>query len=75
MKEMNRIKRKNRFLLCVLFFVIFLSLGLLTTCAASSKCECENNNRYSKRKSKISLIDYQKNTTFALQKDTKIFLM
>ena len=57
------------------FFVLFLSMIFLTTCAASSKCECENSNKYSKRKSKISLIDSQKNSTFVLQKDVKILFL
>ena len=74
MIEMNRIKRIKHPLLCVLFFVLFLLQGLLISCATTSKCECENNNKYSKRKSKISLINHQKNSTFALQKDMEIFL-
>jgi hypothetical protein len=41
---------------------------LLSACA-SSKCECETNNKYSKRKSKVSLINYQKTINFAVQKD------
>jgi hypothetical protein len=55
------------------WFPLF-SLLFLTACA-TSKCDCEYNNKYSKRKSNVSLIDYQKNTTFALQKDKKIFLI
>jgi outer membrane biogenesis lipoprotein LolB len=51
-----------RFIAClpVIFF--------LTACVAA-RCECENNRKYKQRKAKISLINYQKNTTFAMQKE------
>jgi hypothetical protein len=50
------------------FIIASLFICFLYSCA-SSKCECETNNKYSKRKSKVSLINYQKNSTFARQKD------
>jgi hypothetical protein len=51
----------------IIFLCIFLPL-FLSACA-SSKCECETNSKYSKRKSEVSLINYQKNSNFARQKD------
>ena len=75
MKENGRIKRMKISLLFVSSFILLLLQFFFATCATTSKCECENSNGYSKRKSKISLIDYQKNSTFALQKDTKMFLI
>ena len=44
---------------------------LLSACAASRSCECENNREYKPKKAKISLTDNQKNTTFALQNSSK----
>jgi hypothetical protein len=41
---------------------------LLTACGVT-RCDCENNRPYKQRKGKISLINHQKNTTFALRKE------
>ena len=55
-------------LFCLLGFIFFLS-----SCG-TSKCECEYSNDYKKRKSKVSLINSQKNSNFAVQKDKNYFL-
>jgi hypothetical protein len=60
------LRMKKKYLIQI--YSCILLIAFISACA-SSKCECETNNRYSKRKSKISLINYQKNTNFALQKD------
>jgi hypothetical protein len=52
----------SKLLISALIFFLFSS-------CASTKCECETKNKYSKRKSSFSLFDCQKNATFARQKD------
>lgn len=47
-----------------------ISVFFLSACAVS-RCECENNRQYKPKKARISLIDNQKNTTFALQNSGK----
>jgi len=46
------------------------SIFFLSSCA-SSRCECESYRQYKPKKARISLIDNQKNTTFALQNSGK----
>jgi hypothetical protein len=53
-----------RLIACLLFASLF-------TACASTRCECENNRKYKQKKGKISLINHQKNTTFALQNEGK----
>ena len=60
--------KKNKL---VVFLIYLLSISFLSACA-TSKCECENNNYYKKRKSKVSLINSQTFSTFVLQKDISI---
>jgi hypothetical protein len=59
--------KKNRFFQ----WLICLALACFLAACATSRCECENNRPYKPRKAKISLINYQKNTTFALQNSSK----
>lgn len=40
----------------------------------TADCDCEYNKNYKKRKSKVSLINSQKNSNFAVQKDIDISL-
>jgi hypothetical protein len=48
-------------------FVACSTVLILLTACASARCDCENNRPYKSKKGKISLINYQKNTTFALK--------
>ena len=59
--------KKNRFL----HRIACLSIVCFLPACASSRCECENNREYKPKKTKISLTDNQKNTTFALQNSSK----
>ena len=59
--------KKNRFpqwLICLIIVCFF-------SACATSRCECENNQKYKPKKTKISLTDNQKYTTFALQNSGK----
>jgi hypothetical protein len=49
---------------------IILLISTISACS-TSQCECNSNRGYKKRKPKVSLINSQKNTTFALQKEMK----
>jgi hypothetical protein len=44
-------------------------MTVVFSACATVKCDCEGNQKYKKRKPKVSLLNYQKNSTFALQKD------
>jgi hypothetical protein len=59
--------KKNYLLQLLVYIVVVL---IFSTCA-TAQCECENNKEYKRRKSKVSLLDSQKNSTFALQKEMK----
>jgi hypothetical protein len=49
---------------------IFLFVALiLSSCATADSCGCGNNKPYKPRKHKVSLINSEKITTFAAQKD------
>ncbi|MDR1681813.1 MAG: hypothetical protein LBS25_00270 [Candidatus Symbiothrix sp.] len=55
-------------------FVQYLSISLLSTiilssCATADSCGCGNSKPYKPRKHKVSLINSEKITTFAAQKD------
>ena len=52
-------------------WIICLALACFLPACAASRCECENNREYKPKKVKISLMDKQKNTTFALRNSSK----
>jgi hypothetical protein len=56
---------------CIFRLIACLAVILLFTACATTRCECENNHRYKQRKAKISLINNQKNTTFAQRNEGK----
>ena len=49
-------------------FCCMLAVFLFSACA-TTQCECGNNTKYKQRKARISLINSQKNSTFAAQKE------
>jgi ABC-type oligopeptide transport system substrate-binding subunit len=55
----------------LLFIIVIFCISFLSACA-TPKCECENNTKYKQRKLRVSLIDSQKFSTFAPQKDKNI---
>jgi hypothetical protein len=57
--------KKNSF---VQFIVYLILLSIFSACA-TSQCDCKNKGKYANRKSKVSLINSQKNTIFALEKN------
>jgi hypothetical protein len=48
-----------------------LAMGLFSACS-TTQCACGNNQKYKKRKARVSLIDSQKSSTFAFQIEAKV---
>ena len=57
----------------VLLLLVSISLTAILYSCKTSECGCEYSGSYKQRKSKVSLNNCQKNTTFAVQKDIKTF--
>ena len=57
----------------VLFSLILICLTIILCSCKTNECGCEYSGSYKQRKSKVSLNNCQKNTTFAVQKDIKTF--
>jgi hypothetical protein len=52
-------------------WILGLTLVFFLAGCASTRCDCENNRKYKPKKARISLMDNQKNSTFALRNSGK----
>lgn len=50
-------------------FIGYILVASLFPACKTADCGCENNINYKKRKMKVSLLNTEKNSTFALQKE------